>query len=333
MRTLAAVLGLVTSVAGCVAEEEPATYGEGLGTPENPVPDDDFSYEVQSKIDFTVNGAVPQQVIEASATLRAFAQNPASTLLARADQTAVQQLKASLPSTLASSLEGWLNTEIDKARIATKTMRQYATELATITEGTLTRFTVESTLSMTPAKATHRLANLNFKPSSFDIVVLIGGMAADKLLQSPALSVGAAGALELGDQQFGLAFGHHAWSGIGLASTHIFGSGVQATLATGINCTTLARTIAAKCLSTSCVGHEAQLEAICVGGTAGIVDQLRARVTAVDLDVFRFISGTARLVDDNGDGLADRIVEGNWDAEINLGLGVRKAPATFAATR
>jgi hypothetical protein len=331
MRLLAAVL--VTSVAACAVDEEPQTYGEGLGTPENPVPDDDFSYAVASKIDFTVNGVVPQQVTDASAVLRAFSQNPANTLLARADQTAVQQLKASLPSTLVSSLEGWINTEIDKARIGTKTMRQYASELATITEGTLTRFTVESTLTMTPAKATHQLADLNFKPSSFDIVVLIGGMADDKLVQYPTLTVGAGGALTLGDQHFGLAFGHHAWSGIELASSHIFGAGVQATFVTGTNCATLARNVATRCLSTSCVGHESQLKAICDGGTAGIADQLRTRVAAVDLDVFRFISGTARLIDDNGDGLADRIVEGSWDAEINLGLGLRKAPATFAATR
>jgi hypothetical protein len=330
-RLLAAVL--VTSVAACAVDEEPQTYGDGLGTPENPIPEDGLAYEVKSKIDFTVNGVVPQQVADASAVLRSFSQNPASTLLSKADQTAVQQLKSALSSTLAGSLEGWINTEIDKARIATKTMRQYASDLAAITDASLTRFTLESTLTMTPTKATHRLANLSFKPLSYDIVVLIGGMAADVLTQFPSLTVGQAGALQLGDQHFGLAFGHHAWSGIELSSTTIFGSGVQATFVTGLNCATLAKNVAARCLSSSCVGHETQLKAICDAGTTALVDQLRTRVAAVDLDVFRFIAGSARLMDDNGDGLADRIIEGNWDAEINLGLGLRKAPATFAATR
>jgi hypothetical protein len=329
MRLLAAIL--VTSVAAC-AVPEPETYGEGLGTPENPIPEDELAYEVSTKLDFTVNGVVPQQVAAASGALRTFAQNPGLSLLAAADQTAVQQLKASLPSTLVSSLEGWINTEIDKARVGTKTLRQYATELATITDTTLTRFTVASTLSMTPSNTTHRLTNLNFK-TSFDIVVLIGGMAADQLTQHPTLTVAAGGALTLGDQKFGLAFGNHAWSGIELSSTTIFGSGVQATLVTGINCASLARNVALRCLSTSCVGHESQLKAICDGGAVGLADQLRSKVTAIDLDVFRFIAGTARLIDDNGDGLADRIVDGNWDAEINLGLGLRKAPATFLATR
>jgi hypothetical protein len=331
MRLLAAIL--VTSVAACAVDEEPTTYGEGLGTPENPVPDDGFAYAVASKIDFTVNGVVPQQVAEASAVLRSFSTNPAQTLLGRADATAVQQLKASLSSTLSSSLEGWINTEIDKARIAGKTMRQYASDLATISDASLTRFTLESTLTMTPAGATHRLTDLNFKPLSFDIVVLIGGMAADQLTQHPTLTVGTGGALQLGGQNFGLAFGHHAWSAIELSSTTIFGTGVQATLVTGTSCTTLAKNIAAKCISTSCVGHETQLKAICDAGTTAIVDQLRTKVSAVDLDVFRFIAGSARLVDNNGDGLADTIVEGKWDAEINLGVGVHKTPLTFAATR
>jgi hypothetical protein len=38
-------------------------------------------------------------------------------------------------------------------------------------------------------------------------------------------------------------------------------------------------------------------------------------------------------VDDDGDGVADRIVDGAWDAQMNLGLGLRHAPATFTATR
>jgi hypothetical protein len=43
--------------------------------------------------------------------------------------------------------------------------------------------------------------------------------------------------------------------------------------------------------------------------------------------------GDAKLVDDNGDGIADRIIEGKWDSEMNIGLGLRKAPSTFEATR
>jgi hypothetical protein len=51
------------------------------------------------------------------------------------------------------------------------------------------------------------------------------------------------------------------------------------------------------------------------------------------MEAFHMISGDARLVDDDSDGIADRIVEGKWDSELNWGIGLRKAPAVFEATR
>lgn len=44
-------------------------------------------------------------------------------------------------------------------------------------------------------------------------------------------------------------------------------------------------------------------------------------------------AGQAWLVGDDLDGVADRIVDGAWAAEMNLGRGVRHTPATFSATR
>ena len=44
-----------------------------------------------------------------------------------------------------------------------------------------------------------------------------------------------------------------------------------------------------------------------------------------------FAHGRARLVDDNGDGIADRILDGSWDAQTDVGLGLEAATATFVA--
>jgi hypothetical protein len=326
MRGLAAVL--FTCVVACTAEEPPPeTFGDGLGTPDNPIPDEEQTYDVTTRVEL----ASTPQVQDAIASMKAFAQNPARTLLSMADQTAVQQLKSQIGTTLSNNLESWINTEIDKVRISTKTMRQVSTDLATIAETTLTKFNLESKLDMTPAKTTHSLSGLNFRPLTVDIVVLIGGMAADKLTQHPTLAVAPAGAITLGEQTFGLAFGDHAWSGINLASSTLFGSNVPATFTAGINCSKLADTIATKCSSGSCVGHASQLHAICEGGTNAIVEQLHEHISGVTLELFRYVGGNARLVDENGDGLADRILEGSWDAELNLGAGVTKPKATFEA--
>jgi len=82
-----------------------------------------------------------------------------------------------------------------------------------------------------------------------------------------------------------------------------------------------------------CVGHETELAQICQGGLDALVDQVHARFSAMRFDVLHFATGTARLVDDDQDGVADRIVDGTWDAELNLGMGLRHAPATFAGSR
>jgi hypothetical protein len=329
MRVLAAILA--TAAVACTDDAAPPTYGDGLGTPENPVPEDNLAYDVTSRIDVT-GDAIPPEVHDATAGMTAFSSNPAHALLAAADPTMVQDLKTQIGSTLAGQLEGWMNTEIDKAKVATKTMRQFATDVVSITESTLTHFYLPSTLSMTPAKTTHVLAGINFRPLALDIVVPVGGLTADVLTQHPTLSVAEGGAFTLGDQKFGLAFGDHAWSGITLATTTLYGSGVQGTLSTGVNCDTVAHAVAARCYSSSCVGHESQLRAVCASGVAGLSGTLNQKVIAFHLEVFRFMSGTATMVDTNGDGLADRIDNGTWSTQIKL-VTLREATAMFTAKK
>ena len=148
-----------------------------------------------------------------------------------------------------------------------------------------------------------------------------------------AVVVEQGGALSFGDQHFGLAYGEYAWQGVNLVSTQLFGGDVRMTLGKALNCMALAHTIASKCVLGVCVGHEAQLDAICEGGLDAIVNEVHERIAAFRLDVFRFISGEAVLVDDDQDGVADRMTDGTWDAQMNLGMGLRKAPATFSAGR
>jgi hypothetical protein len=330
MRALTALL--VTLITSCAADEpEPLTFGEHLGTPENPIPFDDEDYRVTSRIDFTASGELPAPIAAAVTTLQAFAASPAKTLLASASTAAVQQLRAQLSSTLNNQLESWIDAEIDKRRLAARTLRQFATDLAAITRTTVTQIYVPSTLIMTPARTTHMLAGLNFRPLSVDIVVPVGGLTGDALKQYPPLTVAEAGALDLGAHQFGLAFGAHAWTGINLASSTLYGDAVEPAFVDGIQCASLATAVAARCSSGACVGHASELRAICEGGAAAIVAAVRDPVRNLKLDLFRFAAGSARLVDDNGDGIAERIADGTWQAELDFGSGVRAATATFTA--
>jgi hypothetical protein len=322
---------LISVVAGCATEEQAPTYGDGLGTPENPIPNED-SYTVASRINFTSEMPMVQAAL---ADLRAFAANPSHTLLAQAqaaNMPALVELNAALSTTLKDRLEGWMNTEIDKVRLGTKTMREYATEMAGISETALTQFTLRSSLTMSPLGVMHSLTEINFTPVALDIIVPIGGLKADTLTQRTSLTVGEGGVLELGEQEFGLGFGSHAWQAINLASTTLFAGDLRDSLVTALACPTNAQAESAKSYGTSCVGHVAQLQAICEGASDAIVAKLRERIPAFKLDAYRFVQGTARLVDDNLDGMADRIVDGTWDTEIDFGQGPRAAEATFTAS-
>jgi hypothetical protein len=324
-RCLVAVL--VTTVA-CAAEEEAPTYGDQFGTPDNPVPKAG-AYEVISR--FNISVEMPH-IEPAIADLRAFSQNPGRSLLAKAK--GASDLLASLPVSLRDRLEGWINVELDKIRISGKTLKQYAAEATGIAETTLTRFTIESSLAISPPdQVKHSFTALNFTPVALDIVVPIGVLAADTLTQQTTAVVAEGGALSLGDQRFRLAFGDHAWHGINLANTTLYGTNMQATLSTALACPTLAQVVSTKCYNGSCVGNTTQLRAVCESGVETLVDELVERIGVLDLDVFRFMRGGARLVDENLDGVAEKLADGTWEIQLDLGLGLNTAPATFTAIR
>jgi hypothetical protein len=318
---------LLASIAACATDDAPVGYGAGLGTPESPVPSQG-SYAVTSRIDLTL---ATSQIGGALANLRAFSGHPAQLLLqlaASIESPALQQLDAALPSAVRDRLEGWLDTEIDKAKIGGTTLRQFTGGIADVSASIFDQVTIESTLTITPTGAAHGLTDLNFRPLYRDIIVPIGGLDADALTQRTTAVVGEGGALALGDQRFGLAFGAHAWQGINLASTTLFGADPSG-LATALDCAAIAQVVATKCVSGACVGHASQLQAVCESSRAGLVGDLRDQVTRLDLVALHVAHGAARLVDDDGDGVADRIVDGTWDLQVDHGLGPSHITATF----
>lgn len=321
-RSLAALL--LTGLAACATDPgdgaEP-TYGEGLGTPADPIPHDGVTYAVRTTIELPLATTSPE-VATASANLRAFAQSPAKTLIAVAKSggvTELAQLMSALPSSLSTRLEGWLDTELDKLRIGTRTVRQLAVDLAGFTETSLTRFGLDSTLTFSPAKTIHTLGGVTFRLAGFEVVVPLGGLKADSIGQAPAVTVGTGGSITFGDHEFGFAFGDHAWHGINLASEAAIGATVETALVTAIDCRALAQAIATKCYSGACVGHAPQLEAVCAGALDLVASTLAEHVLAFQLDGLQHLSGSARLVDDNGDGLANRIDGGVWTSSSSVG--------------
>jgi hypothetical protein len=325
LRLSVVVVGVAVNLVACTAEQAPVGYPTGLGTPESPLPHPE-PYIVRSRV--TVPLGITD-VTTAVAQLQAFSQHGGTALLAQnQDLPAVQALNA-LPSTLRTKLDGWIDVELDKQKLGTMTARAAVGQIGMIADNVTNNFIVESMLSITPTGAVHQLSDLNFEPLGMDVVVPIGGLMPDVLNQKPSVTVAEAGALALGDQKFGLAFGSHAWQAIELATGQTFGGGIE--IIEKLDCNAVAQSVAARCVSSTCVGHASDLLAVCQQGLTAMVDQLRGSLTPVVLDSLRFKSGAARLVDDNQDGYADRILDGTWNTETDDGMGVQTSQVAFTA--
>lgn len=307
------------------------------GTPENPVPAKTGPYAVVNKVDFTVEAVLPPQIELVVQTLRELETNPAHALIDIADHAgvpAVGALYGALPDVLTDKLEGWINGEINKVKIGGKPVTAYCGQIARLAETALTHFQVDSELAIDGGTATHRLTALDLSPTGLvDLRIPIGGFVGDLLTQTPDIDVAEGGALAIGEQHFGLNYGEYAWQGIEAISTQLFGGTVRQTLGHAINCPGLASTIANKCVLGVCVGHKTELTSICEGGLDAAVNLVHDRLADMRIEALHLASGTGRLVDEDGDGVGDTIVEGTWEAEMNLGLGLRKAPATFTGAR
>lgn len=325
LRTSFAIAAAAALAAGCATDDAPAGYHDGLGTPESPVPGEG-SYNVTTRVALPLGAT---GVTASIADLRAFSEHGGHTLLALGTGTPAGQALAALPTSLKNGLEGWMDTELDKLKIGTATVRQAAGQVATFADTVTSTFTLESSLSVTPTGATHSLRDLNFTPASLDIIIPIGGFDADKITQHTTATVGDAGALELGDQKFGLAFGAHAWQAINLATTQMYGGDLSALQ--NINCDTVAQKVAARCVSGTCVGHIAELVDVCQRGMQSLVDHLRDELAPIDMTTFRFTRGDGHLVDHDGDGIADEIAGGAWQLESDAGTGTRTTSIAFTA--
>lgn len=326
-----------TSETGTGTGDGTDDWGDGLGTPENPVPAKSGPYAMVNKVDFTVEQIVPAQVALVVATLRDFSTNPAHALISIADRAGVpaaSTIYSLVPGPIKSRFEGWINGEVAKAKVNGKPITEYAGDVAKLFEYALTDFAVDSELTIDSAESvTHRLTALDLRPTGIDFVLPIGGLAGDVLTQSPTISIAEGGSIVFGEQHFGLNYGEYAWQAIEGVTMAAFGTTIKGTFLKAMNCPALAQAVADKCVLGVCVGHETEIRSVCVGGISAIVDFVHDQVAAHRIEALHFASGGARLVDDDADGVGDRIVDGDWDAEMNFGLGLRHTNATFSGAR
>lgn len=306
----------------------------GVTDPTKP-PAADGVYRLRSHLDITAEALLPSQAEALTGSLRALSSNPAHAMITFADDAgvpAVGSLYGALPGPIQDRLEGWINDEIAKVDVDGVPVTEHAAQLTALIDTTLTGIELDSELALHGASATHRLTALDLSATGLDTVLPIGGQVGEVLTQEPTVVVARTGAVSLGAQHFGLNYGEYAWRAVDAAARAQHGGDLRERLGAAIDCPTLAHNVAARCVLAVCVGHQAELTSLCEGGLDAIVDDAHDRIAALRLEALHLAAGSATLVDRDGDGLADTLSGGVWQAEINLGLGLRHAHASFTGT-
>ena len=292
-------------------------------------------YQVRSTYDITASAVLPEPAYKVVETLHDFSTAPAHTLIDLAEAAgvpAVAELRAALPDSLESKLEGWIDDRIATVKINGVPVTQVAGQIAALAELPLTQFAIDSTLDVREGGATHRLRTLDFTPAGLNAQIPVGVLPGDIVSAEVAASC-TSGALTLGEHTFGLPYGAYAWRGIEAAVTAQYGAGIRDLLGAAVSCPTLADTIASKCLFGVCVGHRAQLLELCERGLDEVVGVAQRKMEALRFDAIRLEAGTATLAGAGADGTATRLGGGVWTAQIDASQGLRPVPAVFTGTR
>lgn len=329
-------IALAFLLTGCVAIPDGLDHDSSSSDPTTPPsPIALGTYHVHSNIDLTVEALLPEPAADTVVTLRSFSTDPGATLLdlaADAGVPAVQEIRDALPSYVESELEGWIDGEIAKLTIDGTPITQVAGDIAALAETALTQFSLDSELSVAGAAAQHDLAMLDLRPAGFDVTFSLDDLPAE-IVSATTTCSSSRTTFSIGDHGYSLPYGEYVWRAMNATMVAQHGVDLRGALGAAVDCPSLAQRIAAKCVWSYCVGHEAALTEICEAGLDEVVDRAHAKLAEMKFDAIHFAAGSATLVDTNGDHVAERLDAGVWTAEINAGLGLRHVPATFTAVQ
>jgi hypothetical protein len=343
MKTFAIVaLSILSLEAGCfdlMAGGDDTAGDDAVQPPAPPKPPADATargaYRIRTVFDVTAEAVLPQPAYDLVVTLRDFSTAPAHTLIDLAEDAgvpAVAELRAVLPASLESRLEGWIDDQIEGVTVGGVPITQIAGELAALGETSLTQFAADGELDISGETAVHRLTALDFTPAGLDVTLPLGALPADLVAATTTASC-AHGSLKLGDHRFGIPFGTYAWQAVESETTAQYGAGIRRLLGEAVNCPAVATAVANKCVLGVCVGHRAGLLELCERGLDEVVNRAKAKVEEVRFDAIRLEAGAASLAEVGADGVAARLVNGLWIAQIDASQGLRPVPATFTGTR
>lgn len=300
------------------------------------------TYALASDVTVEAVALLPASAHQGVLVLEGLRDHPARTLFDLAEAAgvpAVGTLRAALPGALESRLEGWIDARVRAVTTGDGTLADVIAAVSVLAHAEVGALHLGSHLSLADDGARHRLDSVALEVAgqvlAYDVAPLATvGVELDVATSATVVHERTGADLTLGAHGFGLPYGRLAWRALDDLVRARFGRDLRALLGAQVDCAGVAATVADQCVLGACVGHEAELTTICEAGLDRAVAELRTRVEAAALTPFTFAGGQARLVDGAPvDGVASRLTDGLWDAQLDLGVGPRPAPATFTGER
>jgi len=307
---------------------------------------------VTSQFDVPATVLAPGLLGESLGLLHQLSVNPAAGLLDLADAAgtpALGTLLLALPPSLESELEGWMNGYLDATTVDGTSPHSRIVALDAQVRSVLLDWDLQSTLDLPGSGAgTHTPIALVFSAAGEPIVVEVDATAPVTAATNVTGTVswpagGGSPRVAIGDHFMGVPFGYYAQTALDTLMQREYGApGVAAALDAIVDCAALARSVAGRCVGPDfapvCVGHEAELIAICEAGLDAATAQLEERIRAIDFEAIRFEAGAATVEGvavEAGAGTASAtgLSGGVWTSTIDLGNVPEAATATFTAAR
>lgn len=312
----------------------------------DPAPSGPATYEVVSTFDVPVSALLPEPASNGLGLLGDFRSDPGATLFTILDEAGVPgagELRDALPGPVQDELDGMITDAVESGQVDGTPATDHLDFVLEQSELVLGQFDLVTELTLAhqgddkDLSATHRVRALRIPaggPVELEIPEDETLDAVFTLECAPTASVEEDDALVLGDHAFGFPYGEHAWMALDYAMHVQYGTDLRGAMGAIVDCSSIAATVADQCILGLCVGHEDELAALCEEGLDLLVDELHAQFSALRFDAVRLAHGQATLADAGpADGRADALVDGVWQASIDLGQGPREVPASFTGTR
>ncbi len=302
----------------------------------------DGAYRLQSTLVIESGALLPATAYDALQTVEGLRDHPARTLFDLAEDAgvpAVGTLRDALPASIESRIEGWIDDELRGHTTGDGTLAQVIDAVLAIGHAEVGEVRLSSRLALNGATATHRLDTVELAVMdhalAYDVAPLAGlGVELEASCAATITRDRSGTTVALDGHGFGLPYGRLAWRAMDDLVRARYGRDLRALLGDQVPCQAIATAVAVRCVLGVCVGHQAELAAICVAGLDRAVSELRERVEAATVEPIALAAGQARLLDGSpADGVASILDDGTWSARLDLGQGVRPAPASFAGIR